>query len=316
MRNGIGVFLCLMLTTVRAQTGTFCGERASVPLTVVDKDSGALMHNLAPSAFRIRIDGHDTVAAAMSLPVDRPRFVILVDTSGSMYASDSKWKLARAVAEQAAQTAATEAETSVFTFAAEVSLIPTKIRGNEVQDIQNAFPGKPRARAPTALFDAIAQGAASIENPRPGDALLVITDAGDNRSKTSVRKLESFLISRGIRVSSILLVGGPPTDEEHAGQQELEEVVAWTGGMGMTVVASGLPFAGLVGPPLFDISPKHLAKVLASVNGIVATVIRSQLIDVQRISTTKRQHLKLEYKSSEHGKVELYYPKFLYPCSQ
>src|SRR5439155_7446851 len=92
---GLAVALILIYPLVLAQTFppngvSACGDRLVVPVTVVDKESTVLMHDLTPSSFRIRISGHETSPLAVTLPTERPRFVLLVDTSGSMYESDSK----------------------------------------------------------------------------------------------------------------------------------------------------------------------------------------------------------------------------------
>ena len=292
-----------------------CGDQLVVPVTIVDKESSVLMHDLTPGAFHIRINGHEISPVGVTLPTEPPRFVLLIDTSGSMYDSDSKWRLTRAIAEQAARTAASDSKISVFTFTEQIAPIPRTAPENIIQDIQRAFPGKAPPKARTSLFDAVAQGAAAIEDPRPGDTILVITDGGDNRSKSSARHIESSLVSRGIRLSSILLLGGTQTPEERIGEEMLAELVDRTGGMSMSIGASGTTYASFGGPS-FENSRKHLPKVLANVSGMVATLIRSQSLEIQRPPAMKRRDLKLEYRSPQGGKVEMYYPKFVYPCGQ
>jgi hypothetical protein len=64
-----------------------------------------------------------------------------------------------------------------------------------------------------------------------GDAIYVVTDAGDNKSRMSIAQLKQELTSRGIRIFAFVLQHeGPQSEEENEGASELEDLANFTGG--------------------------------------------------------------------------------------
>jgi hypothetical protein len=82
----------------------------------------------------------------------------------------------------------------------------------------------------TALYDAIHEGLGRFDSFHPGDAILVVTDAGENHSTTTEKSLGQELRRKGVRLYSILIEGNVPQPEDINTVEPLVELVELSGG--------------------------------------------------------------------------------------
>jgi hypothetical protein len=88
----------------------------------------------------------------------------------------------------------------------------------------------------TAMYAAIEAAEKQLEPTQPGDAIYIITDAGENASKVRGSDVEKSLVAAGIRLFAFLLVSsGPRTEEETEGTNELQLLVVSSGGFTQVV---------------------------------------------------------------------------------
>lgn len=84
----------------------------------------------------------------------------------------------------------------------------------------------------TALFDSVDQALSLFCTPQPGDAIYVVSDGGDNRSRVSFSKLKEKLVSHGVRVFVFALPVEQfrTTSEEHYSEDRMEGLAEFSGG--------------------------------------------------------------------------------------
>jgi len=177
---------------------------------------------------------------------------------------------------------------------------------------------KPRK---TALWDAILDSLNMFDGPRLGDTIYVITDGGDNASKTTWKDVARTLGESGVRLFALLVrydAGRVQVAGETAGPQPLLEIVGDTGGI---VISFYTGISGVFPSPkdtvLFDDSGKTtpLGILLGSQYRQIFSFYR---LDIELPATVdKPRQWKLDLvgigKSQRHNLV-LTYPLNLAPC--
>jgi Ca-activated chloride channel family protein len=203
--------------------------RASVGLVVLHatvKDSrGRLVTNLDEGAFTVYENGKPqpiTLFSREDVPVSMG---LVLDNSGSM-------RLVRAQVEAAALALVGASrprdEACVVDFADKPRLdVPW------TSDLQTVRAGIARVDAigGTAFFDAVDMAQAYVHQSASHDrkVLVVITDANDNASLTTIDHLQDTLTPSGIPVYAIGLARDPKTIEQ--GRHALDRLTKQTGGL-------------------------------------------------------------------------------------
>ena len=86
-------------------------------------------------------------------------------------------------------------------------------------------------RGVTALRDAIFEAGRLLEPAREGDAVVVVSDGGDNHSKVSHDLLQNTFLSQGLRIFSVRFSDREFTTEESKfGAEEFGSLAETTGG--------------------------------------------------------------------------------------
>jgi len=93
----------------------------------------------------------------------------------------------------------------------------------------------------TALYDGILEALKRLDPPQAGDAVVVVTDGGENASKTRHAELVTALRAQsGVRLFAWLIPNWPPGVDE-VGRMALLEMVNDSGGGTMDISAPPLP---------------------------------------------------------------------------
>jgi Mg-chelatase subunit ChlD len=203
-------------------------------VTVSDK-SGPVM-NLNRGSFQLESKSL-ALRVITAAPRNRPpRAMLVVDISGSMRGlgkSEVVAALARGIIDAAPPNAPLALVTfneqirDRFDFSASKEILIQKLEAIS----REAVPSK---GVRTALLDALTEAAEMFGVPQPADVVFLISDGGDNRSRTRASVLRRSLLERGLRVysfapSELML----PTEEERLGLEELLNLSRDTGGRPM-----------------------------------------------------------------------------------
>jgi hypothetical protein len=166
-------------------------------------------------------------------PIAPHRILLIVDESGSMNGPDKHLAVVTQTLAQLVGNLAPKVlvEYGAFNnkaaFGNRFTSNPTELRESVAQVREQL--GTPRL-ARTALFDAIHEGLGRFDSLRPGDSILVLTDGGDNHSKTTLKGLRQELEEKGVRLFAVLIEweNGPP--EETSTADSLVDLAELTGG--------------------------------------------------------------------------------------
>jgi hypothetical protein len=239
-------------------------------ISVLDKKSGTSVTNLAPKDFRVTIGNKPVPVISAIREVRYRQVAILLDSSGSMERGKPKWQIATSLATAIAAAAPGLDTISFVEFGSPDSVVLTSLADHRaiVEQI-----GKLRDQLPldrgfrrTDLWDNLLHIASSPVELTAGDSVFVITDGGENASKSNVRKVEESFVRKGVRLFGFVLVSNEPkTEEEFDGPENLREFAKRSGGDCFLLRGHSGP--GVNSPINFPMSPQDR-------QGIQDTIVR------------------------------------------
>ncbi len=186
-----------------------------------------IVTGLEKEHFRIFEDGVEQEVTQFSSEDVPISIGVILDMSGSM--SDKIGK-ARQAAVQFLKTANPKDEFFLVSFNDRAEL--TSHFTTSVEELQNRMMYT-STKGRTALFDGIYLGLSEMRGARNGkQALLIISDGGDNHSRYSERDIRNFVREADTQVYAIGVFdrGGRRTIEERYGPTLLSELAEMTGG--------------------------------------------------------------------------------------
>jgi hypothetical protein len=285
-----GMAAVLALAAVPAVAASRCGP-ATVEVTVLDQ-GGSSLGGLAPSDFKIRIKGQSANVNALNYGVFPHSTLLLVEKSGTM-AQPVKNDLARQLAQ--AVVASAPGAVMVGSYGNEVSTLADARSGpGFTAALQNSSDDR------SAVYDALIAGMTSMKL-HSGDAVVVVTDAGDNGSKLPGSDVQQRLAATGARLFIIAL---PPASGSGS-MQPLSDLALASGG----AVLAPLPIDGS------NIAP-------AQIDGALVTLNRSygQYSNVYQLETDvegqdRALPLRVEVDRRKLGGGRIVAPAVLAPCT-
>jgi len=145
--------------------------------------------------------------------------VLLVDTSKSMEPSQSA---AAILAERFVSGLPSESEIGLAFFASKYTLMAPlgKDRGKLTFALEALKNRQYYAEGQTALWSAVGEAAKIFGAPTSGDTIYIISDGGDNRSRTLMRGVLEALTGSGIRLFAAVFAG--PVGIRRRTPEELE----------------------------------------------------------------------------------------------
>jgi hypothetical protein len=256
----------------------------------------------------------------------RPRrIIILLDTSGSMLETENrKWTLALQVAGDAAAFLPPDSEVALDTFAEKIEETVDFAKGRKaVADKIIAL--KPGIKAvhsnlrTTGLWDSLLEALDRFGRSQPGDVVYVISDGGDNTSKTKPQAVESAYVRAGVRLFSFVLITestlGLTIPDEVGGASTLQEIARSTGG---NIIF--LPAGGKLRLRNFSLDEKGKAALAYVLGGIYRQMKEFYWLEMtlpQQVDKPRDWMLKIANLSDTRRKdLELRFPPKLFPCSQ
>jgi hypothetical protein len=196
----------LALAFVCASTA-FCQDtsclRRTVPLGIVTAP-GTPVTQIASSDLRAEFRGTPAQILALSGHVHPRRVLILRDASGSMQGpTGALWSAAVYVADQFAQSNLASISLGLFIFGKRAGEQIPFSQGNAAvqrmlrEILANPKYAKEHVYGMTPLRDAILEGVKMFGTPGASDAILVVSDGGENASRSKESALPVDLLANG-----------------------------------------------------------------------------------------------------------------------
>lgn len=261
----------------------------------------------------------------VSVRASRPRrLVVLFDASGSMSATESKWKLANAVASMVVDNAPPDLSLSLAAFAETTHQMAAfgddRSAIRKAIDNLNTLKRQKGSSKGTVVLDAVSYAANLMQPPQAGDVILLITDGGENHSKEDAAALHRLLLASGIRVSLIFFLDPRPSPgvQSH-GEHNFQDLIHSTGGMKLTVAPSGVLTAPgpIVMTPDYSVAKPDLERLNSEIRGMYLIIMSPFELEIELPGRlNKLEHWDLQYKDERLGKspIQVFYPAELLPC--
>jgi len=315
------LLLAFMLSPPLAAQDTSCLHR-TLSLNIIDSRR-RLIRLSDPSYFQGKL-GRQRVKILSVKPDDRPhRIVILLDTSGSMLGDPPgrKWQMARYVAAHIARANLPNTSLALLVFSDKVNEQIDFSEGNSAVERRlleieaDADFAKKQLRGKTALRDVVLSALRLLKDPGFVDSIYVITDGGDNESRSRLREVRDDLVSRGVRFYLTLLISNRLlTPEEQSGPTDVGELVEATGGLVLGPLG-GQPF----GRVSYKLTKDELHGIAMRLDELYFVMTRNDLIDIELPQTVKKWSRWLLQISPQqkamHKDWLVLYPGELAPCS-
>lgn len=269
---------------------------------------------LTPGNFRVFLDGHPTRIDTMQYGEFPHTTYVLLDASGSMTAS-GYWQLANEFA-FAIVKKSSEGEVKIAAFDSKISqfIDRSELMARGMPPFQKLLELDSKTHK-TALFDAIAHALRVMPHVAPEDTIVVLTDGGDNASRT--KDSDVLEVMRAVRVRLLVIsvrdYGIPDVNAEELNSRgDVSELAAKTGG----AIFDALPPLSERRLFRYDLpSPdgaqrdKYIAKLIAWYTAL-QTGFRLQLPAV-----AKRTKVKVEL-TPKIADTAVFYPSEIRPCER
>jgi hypothetical protein len=296
--------------------------RRTIAAGVVDRQWN-LVQGLSAANFRGKVGRQDLQVLSAVLDESPRRIVVLLDASGSM--TDPRgggWKTEKTLSEYLIRFAPAKASITLLGFSRTIldaegfDEDPPVILKN-LSALVKVCEQPRKGLQRTALYDAIASARDLLKAPKLGDVICALTDAGDNVSQATPRRVEEELLRTGVRLFGLVIGvdlrirGRAP--EEDSGQ--FDSVVRATGGNELMLT---------IGGP----SPTHphlevrteagsLGRALHRLCEQMGEYYRLELALAETVEKPTKWKLEVIDASGKPMRgVEVHYPEELMPCAK
>lgn len=195
---------------------------------------------VTPLYFQVKLEGQPVEVLAADRTTVWPRVAIVLDTSGSMSADRKLWARVFQLTEHIVRTLEGKAAVTLIASGHKLTKIVYDREGTLalMQTLQDLYDRKDKriGYGRTQLWDTISIGA-NAAHLGMGDALIVISDGGENSSHLQQSDVEKQIRGRGIRLFGILSASmQPATPEEKMGPEAIKEITERTGGFSIPIL--------------------------------------------------------------------------------
>jgi hypothetical protein len=286
--------------------------------------AGRPIQNLTAGDFQAKLRGKPVEILGMSKNTRPRRVVILLDASSSMLTTqDDKWQTTLDVAGDAVLHLPADTQVALNVFDEKIAESLDFSAGRKaVAEKIIALKAGPKViqskSRRTALWDSLLKSLSLFGQQGPGDAVYLISDGGDNLSKTSPHQVEDAFLKGGVRLFTFLLITrsylGYLDLDEKEGLNALKDLGVLTGG-DHVVLAIG----GKTGRSVFQLGKEERAMVVRATQDIYAQIHELAWLEISLpFSVDKPREWTLQLNPSQNKTFkdfELRYPHKLMPCS-
>lgn len=290
------------LPFANGQEAVDCQKRA-VLINVVDHE-GNLVRGLGPTEFRAELRKRPLKILSNTATSAPRRVVILVDLSGSTSRVEG---FVHSVAKYIATSMRPEKQRPAVVLFSD-HIIESIDFSRPAEQVARTLAELPETKGRTALFDALKYAADMFGPPLPGDSVFLISDGGEDASKTRQKDVEEEFLAKKIRIFSFNLAENEPflTEEESNGPALLKHLADLTGAVALSaMVDSSKP------------NREHVASAVQLLYQQMADFYMLQLeLPAEPIQKPEQWNLEvLDGQSRKRKDVRVIYPHELAPCS-
>ena len=200
---------------------------------VLDRNGNAV-RDLTKDSFRVEVNRRPAVVLEATYSAAPRRIAVLLDISGSMAGDqEKKWRIAHEALDDLLAEVPAGVPIALLTFSDHVhDMFDFSQSRESVAAWIKEGPSQTniRAHGRTAIYDAVAAASKMFGTARPGDAIYVITDGGDNCSHVSETAARKIVSESGIRFFVFLLSEPSPMEAERDGKDGVIDIARTTGG--------------------------------------------------------------------------------------
>ena len=261
MSTAIGSYL-LASMFILACSPAIAGNCSTPSIVLNGFDSNfKIQRDIRAEDITVKVGHKQVPVLSLSFDDHARRIVFMVDSSGSMEPPHKNgWGLTIPAAVFAASVIPESASSALVTFSEKLHRESNDFENRKRLEASILGLAKERPKGETALFDSIHRALIVFPELRFGDAIYIVTDGGDNKSKISLAKLEEETLSRGVRVFVFLVSrGGFRTVEESSGASQVASFAESTGGD--VVQISSAEIAGGERAQLDKLAPRIVSQV-------------------------------------------------------
>lgn len=290
----------------------------------VTTQGGELVKGLGVANFHGKFRGKPVQVSSAVYDTGPRRVVIVLDASSSMFES---WTIELTVAKNLISSSPAENSFALLTFASQVEdridfsqgskAVVSGLAMLEAKDWRH-YKGPARH---TDLFDSLVAALNLLRPVRVGDVIYVISDGGDNSSRTQLPVVKGLLLAAGVRLFGLItidLVGRRrPTPEEATGLELLRQLIEATGGDSVTFVPGMIPLASYpVGRyQLNDRDREIMSMASLGFGREISEYYRLELKLPQEVEKVRDWKLDVTDRASKKNpRLRVIYPHLLTPC--
>jgi hypothetical protein len=273
-------------------------------LNSVDHDL-TVHRDIRADDLEVTVDGKRAQLVSLSVNSSPRRIIVMVDVSGSMlqWPHESDWGIGLRTAAFAIDSIPSTASAALLTFSDNLQRESDGFEDRQRIGRRVLELAKRKPKGHTALFDAIDQVLSLFEAQQPGDAIFLVSDGGDDKSKVSSTKLREKLIAHGVRVFVFLVPTGLATPEEIEDQSQIDSLAEFTGGYAIRI-----PWSEIRGN-----EQGWLVKAATRISDQVQAVYQMEL-DASGAVVGSARRMKVAFANRKRDKKTLAYPRQLTPC--
>ncbi len=266
--------------------------------------TGQLVGGLNPSFFWATLQGQQVKISSATVRAGPRRIVLLLDASGSVNKENHKLDTARLIAGNLLLKAPAGLHPALVVFSDHI--IDTVDFSRPPSEIVLRLADLKEGRGRTALVDALMYSAKLLQPSLPGDAVYLISDGGENSSRTHLRDVKREFLAKGIRVFAFRL----PENREFRAEEELSEPI-----LKELTIATGGTIVD------FDdgSSARDRDRLRAVLDCAYDEMAHFYEVEVELPSSLKKERRWVLEIVDEHGKkrkdLQVSYPQELFPCS-
>jgi VWA domain containing CoxE-like protein len=292
------MLLAIPVTFACAQISTGCESR-TIAVNVLDHE-GNIVADVKPAEFRAEFHGRPLEILSSSKSSAPRRVMVLVDLSGSLLRVEG---VVHWLAENVMNSPPEELQLALVLFSDHV--IDSVDFSGSREHMNRLLTKLPPASGRTALFDTLIYATNMFGQPLPGDSIYLISDGGDNASKSRREDVETKLLATGIRVFAFNPGKSEPTNDEEETNVAAYMLRDLTGLTGATV-------------PILKVEPfeKQMVSVLQRSYRQTAEFYELHLqLPAEPITKPLRWDLQVvDAQGKKRKGVHVIYPRELAPC--
>jgi von Willebrand factor type A domain-containing protein len=316
-------FLLLCSATGLAAEENPCLKR-TIPVHVLDVE-GKPVSGLLAGNFRAKYRGRPVQIPGFSTDVSARRIVLLLDASGSITDTTTvMWRAEQVLAADLMLHGPQPSSLALMVFASEVEDKVGFAQGplavaKRLETLRAERDPVPGGHGKTALYDAILAGLAELKPARFGDVIYVITDGGDNQSRSKPSEVERALVTQGVRLFVVLFNNFTPARGRAPGDDPsiLRGLVERSGGVCSMVSGDSSVVSGDSSLQT-GFTERRLADTVAAARPLYKEMREFYRLEIELPEEVdKPRKWKLEVSTDRGKKKEhflAFYPE-LFPCS-